>query len=144
MAAEHRKIAADRRDFLSQGAGWLKVMIWSSLLYPAGMFLRFVIPTKPRKIVINKVLANGAYLVQEDFILFDSADGPWAVSRRCTHLGCRLNYREDENLLVCPCHQSKFTITGKRVDGPARRDLPVYDVAKLSGKNNDSGYLLTL
>lgn len=43
-------------------------------------------------------------------------------SRRCPHLGCRLNL-EDGTGIVCPCHGSRFDWKGQRVDGPAVRNL---------------------
>lgn len=36
----------------------------------------------------------------------------YAVSSRCTHLGCRLSKGKlNKNILTCPCHGSKFDIT---------------------------------
>ncbi|MCW5208081.1 Rieske 2Fe-2S domain-containing protein, partial [Desulfobulbus sp. US2] len=49
--------------------------------------------------------------------------------RTCTHLGCRVNFLEDQQLIECPCHQSRFTEQGKRLRGPAERDLPAFAVA---------------
>ena len=131
-----------RRFFLTSTWNWLRLGVICALLYP---FLRFVsvpLPRKPRKVKIDKVLLPGNYVLEEDFALFETKQGPVAVTRTCTHLGCRLDFSEEQNLLVCPCHQSKFTITGKRVAGPARRDLAVYPVERLKGEK--SGYIVTI
>jgi len=131
-----------RRYFLTGTWNWLRLGIAGALLYP---FLRFVsvpLPKKPRKIRIDKVLLPGNYLLDDDFAMFETAKGPIAVSRICTHLGCRLDFSEAENLLVCPCHQSKFTTAGHRVAGPAQRDLPVYPVERIKGEKG--GYIVTL
>jgi len=41
----------------------------------------------------------------------------------CTHMGCILNYYKDKQRFICPCHHSHFTMEGKRIKGPAQRDL---------------------
>jgi Rieske Fe-S protein len=87
---------------------------------------------------VNRLLKPGGFIIEPDFVIFDLAGGAVAVSRRCTHLGCRLNFNEQENLLVCPCHQSRFTRQGKRTAGPARRDLPLYRVDAASGAERNS------
>ncbi|MEN8122755.1 MAG: Rieske (2Fe-2S) protein [Bacteroidota bacterium] len=51
-----------------------------------------------------------------------------ALSTRCTHLGCALEYDESKNLLVCPCHSSMFDIKGKVLKAPATRDLDQLEV----------------
>jgi len=35
-----------------------------------------------------------------------------AVSGVCTHQGCLLEYREDNQELACPCHRATFSLTG--------------------------------
>jgi Rieske Fe-S protein len=40
----------------------------------------------------------------------------------CPHLGCSVNALAD-GAFACPCHTSAFDATGKRVAGPAPRDL---------------------
>ena len=49
---------------------------------------------------------------------------------RCTHLGCKLSWNPDEKSWDCPCHGSRFTEDGKRLDEPAQRDLPDKDLDK--------------
>ena len=43
--------------------------------------------------------------------------------RRCPHPGCALKRNPQEHTWDCPCHSSRFTQDGKRVDGPATGDL---------------------
>ncbi len=45
------------------------------------------------------------------------------VSLRCPHLGCRLEWNEDEKSWDCPCHGSRFTADGALLDGPAQTGL---------------------
>jgi ubiquinol-cytochrome c reductase iron-sulfur subunit len=45
----------------------------------------------------------------------------------CTHAGCPVGlYEREEELLICPCHQSMFNVrdNGEPIFGPAPRPLP--------------------
>jgi Rieske Fe-S protein len=47
-----------------------------------------------------------------------------AVSRICTHESCTVNLPTSSGgTLDCPCHGSRFRITGQVVNGPAARPL---------------------
>lgn len=59
-------------------------------------------------------------------------DGMWgnfvAYSKICTHAGCPASlYEQQTNKLLCPCHQSQFSITelARPIFGPATRRLPM-------------------
>ncbi len=49
------------------------------------------------------------------------------ISAVCTHLGCTVQWREDE--FACPCHGSRFSSDGTVTGGPAPRPLPWYEVS---------------
>lgn len=49
------------------------------------------------------------------------------VSARCTHLKSVLNWNADEKTWDCPWHGSRFTCEGHVINGPANRDLPVFE-----------------
>lgn len=46
-----------------------------------------------------------------------------ALSARCTHLGCLVNFNAAERSWDCPCHGSRFGIDGEILQGPALRPL---------------------
>jgi cytochrome b6-f complex iron-sulfur subunit len=53
-----------------------------------------------------------------------------AVSRICTHQGCTVNLPVSSGLtLNCPCHGSRFQVTGQVVNGPADRPLASFPTA---------------
>lgn len=49
--------------------------------------------------------------------IFASAD------RRCPHMGCRLEWNDEEKSWDCPCHGSRFTNEGDLKDNPAQTDI---------------------
>ena len=131
-----------RRRFLGHGLGWL---LLAAMSYPLFRFLGFRMPQKPVQVRVDRDLGLRNFLMEQAFILFRDPvqqEKVWAVSRRCTHLGCTLAYDEAAKRLVCPCHNSQFDPTGKRLAGPAQRDLAVYPVAK--APEGSKGYVVTL
>ena len=48
-----------------------------------------------------------------------------AFNVSCPHAGCSVDYREDENNFLCPCHNSRFNLDGsiKNPDSPSPRGL---------------------
>lgn len=46
-----------------------------------------------------------------------------ALNAACPHVRCKLGWNARDKRFDCPCHTSSFTITGKRLWGPAQRDM---------------------
>jgi cytochrome b6-f complex iron-sulfur subunit len=57
-----------------------------------------------------------------------------ALSAVCTHLGCITRWVEDDGLIECPCHGSKFGKDGSLRAGPAPRPLQHILVAVKDGE----------
>jgi cytochrome b6-f complex iron-sulfur subunit len=53
-----------------------------------------------------------------------TAEGFFALSAICTHLGCMTAYKPELGIIACPCHGSKFKKDGVKIEGPAPRPLP--------------------
>lgn len=49
--------------------------------------------------------------------------GVLAIYKVCTHLGCLYEWVPMTNRFECPCHGSKFQLSGDYIAGPARRSL---------------------
>ena len=43
--------------------------------------------------------------------------------QKCTHMGCALNWNEEEKSFDCPCHGSRFGKEGEVIDNPAQTML---------------------
>ena len=48
------------------------------------------------------------------------------LSRICTHNGCTVAFQASTMEFVCPCHGSRFSITGAVTRSPATRNLEKY------------------
>lgn len=62
-----------------------------------------------------------------DVIVNRGNAGLQAWQARCTHLGCRLDRIEGQEI-VCPCHGSRFRADGSVVTGPATEPLAPLDL----------------
>jgi cytochrome b6-f complex iron-sulfur subunit len=61
-------------------------------------------------------------------------DGFLAVSIRCTHLGCSIEWDKEKQEFLCPCHHSMFDIRGDVLNPPATRPLDYYPLKIEKGK----------
>ncbi len=65
----------------------------------------------------------------EDFFLYCLDDGGFlALSSRCTHLGCTVQYQAGRGLFECPCHASAFNKNGNVLSPPATRALDCFPI----------------
>jgi cytochrome b6-f complex iron-sulfur subunit len=57
-----------------------------------------------------------------------------ALYRKCVHLGCSVPHCDTSMLFECPCHGSKYRLTGEYFSGPAPRGLDRFPVDVVGGK----------
>lgn len=63
------------------------------------------------------------------FYLTRLADGGFlALYRKCTHLGCTVQWEAGEQQFFCPCHASAFSDDGVVLNPPAPRPLDLFAV----------------
>ncbi|MFQ4136502.1 Rieske 2Fe-2S domain-containing protein [Nodosilinea sp. PGN35] len=56
------------------------------------------------------------------------AIAPYGIRPICTHMGCTVDWRAEQNRFVCPCHGSQFDGEGRVLAGPANEPLPLATV----------------
>lgn len=60
------------------------------------------------------------------YVTRDDGDQVKVLSNKCTHLSCRVSWKEDRSEYVCPCHDAQFAIDGRVVGGPPPAPLNEY------------------
>jgi Rieske Fe-S protein len=116
-----------RRDWLGLCSLWatggtLLFGLLGTLRLPKAAVLSS--PSKRFQVALPENLAPGAAFVPPGraVAVFRDAQGTWAISGICTHLGCVVRTAEDG--FECPCHGSRFAHDGSVTRGPAPRALP--------------------
>jgi menaquinol-cytochrome c reductase iron-sulfur subunit len=57
-----------------------------------------------------------------------------AISSRCAHLGCPVNFVRAAGNFICPCHGGVYDFEGKRIGGPPVRPLDRFQTRIRAGK----------
>ena len=63
-------------------------------------------------------------LAKQHLFVVRTKDGFYALSSVCTHLGCMTQLLREQKEIACPCHGSRFELSGAVKRGPAPRPLP--------------------
>ncbi len=122
-----------RRQVFLAGAGALAGVLGLGTLAS----FQFLSPWERRRAEDRIVVGYPEDIPPDGILLFPSsnimvgrhADGYFALSTICPHLGCVVRWIEDEQRFHCPCHGSKFEMDGKVLNGPAVKNLPPLELA---------------
>lgn len=121
-----------RRDFLGIAAfGSFLIASATACFGIARLFLPKVSPEpskrfaigEPQSFLLNEVKVPAGRSV----FVFHDKNGFYAISAKCTHLGCIVNH--GPNGFSCPCHGSRFASDGQVVSGSASKALDWYAIS---------------
>ncbi len=134
-------MATNRRQFLNRVLTVGVTVLAGYVVYPV---IRFLIPPsvasdEPTKVFVtttDEMKPNSAKFfrfLDRPAVLVRLPNGDYkALSAKCTHLGCTVEFKPAKDFFYCNCHGSEFDINGKVLKGPAALPLPVY-VVSISG-----------
>ncbi len=135
---ENRAESPSKRRLLNVLLGG-SVLAWlGSVLYPMAAFL--LPPPSPamreRSVMVGTVneFANNSgtlfRLGTRPGILVRTDRGEFrAFIAICTHLDCTVQFKEDESVIWCACHNGKFNLQGMNISGPPPRPLDPLEVS---------------
>jgi cytochrome b6-f complex iron-sulfur subunit len=69
------------------------------------------------------LLVDERWKPTQRFFVVRERDEIYALSARCAHLGCTVNWFADQRIFKCPCHGSEYHSNGANFAGPAPRPL---------------------
>jgi len=130
------QVNAERRTFLEKAVTGVGVLLGLSVLYPVS---QFVVPPKKVKVSEDEKIVGPAdevppnsgkvYSFAGDRVFVLNFKGELkAMSAVCTHLGCLVQWKPDEELVYCACHGARYTTEGKIISGPQPAPLKPYGV----------------
>jgi menaquinol-cytochrome c reductase iron-sulfur subunit len=64
----------------------------------------------------------------------ETADEYIAISTRCAHLGCPVNFVGAAGNFICPCHGGVYGFLGERIGGPPVRPLDRFQTRVTNGQ----------
>lgn len=89
-----------------------------------GQFTDYLLPSDVKS--ISEIKNGEAAIVgrlKKIAVYRDDSGQYHAYSAVCPHMGCVVQWNNDEKSFDCPCHGSRFTCEGKVINGPSKTDL---------------------
>ena len=132
-----------RRDFLNYIIGIGFAGLAGAVLYPIFDYLKP--PKAPEVDVKNINLGKTDDIAVNSSKMFKVGNKPGilvkteggeikAFNATCTHLECTVQYKPDEKLIWCACHNGKYDLNGRNISGPPPRPLTPYNVVIQNGE----------
>ena len=126
-----------RRRFLQGLLGTGLLASLASFIYP---LVRYVVPPESADLGNQEVVAALANELKPNSgkifrfgtrpgLLIHTASGEYkALSATCTHLGCIVQFRPQQQDIWCACHNGVYDTSGRNVSGPPPRPLGMLTV----------------
>jgi len=134
-----------RRNFVRTGAAaagaliagrWLAACTVGQKRYKVAMTGETVNISLEAYPFLKETWGSGIFVIEghPTLIVVNSPDGYVALGANCTHKHCVVDWHTDQKAFICPCHKSRYDISGTVLSGPAPANLPRYLVAEEGGK----------
>jgi Rieske Fe-S protein len=104
----------------------LRCLTAGGFLYVTGQYIQGISASSLEVSFPERPRAGGVIFNHNVYLVGLDGDVK-ALSARCPHLGCRLVYHATDHRFRCPCHGSFFSLDGRRLGGPAEKDMSVLD-----------------
>lgn len=130
-----------RRNFLTRLLKITSAVLAAYIIYPIARFLNPPDVSPGEKLTVE--VATTSELQPDSARFFEFLNKPAvlvhlrnggyeALSAKCTHLGCTVEFEPGKDIFYCNCHGSEFGIDGSVLKGPAELPLSRYYV-KIDG-----------
>ena len=134
-----------RRSFARVALGGVGLCYAAAIGYPVYRYLKSPVEKSAALAAVTEVtlkdaqkLPQGSALMfrfgVEPCLLIHHTDDKWvALSAKCTHLGCTVQYEADQNRIHCACHGGVYdAATGRNVSGPPPKPLKSFVVREVT------------
>jgi len=118
-----------RREALSR---FLKYLVAGGLLSIAWGYVKGTGP-QLREVIFAELPKEKEVVFKEGVYLVGLERGVRAFADTCPHLGCKVDYQPGASHFRCPCHGSEFEMNGRKIKGPANKDMKPLDVRSKGG-----------
>lgn len=124
--------------------GFLKYLLTGGILgfvsvvvYPLIAYLK---PPKQREVEVSSVKVGKLSEIEKNsgkiirfgnkpvILIRTQAGDLKAFAATCTHLDCTVQFKGDESILWCACHNGKYDLNGRNISGPPPKPLDSFRV----------------
>jgi cytochrome b6-f complex iron-sulfur subunit len=134
-----------RRIFAKVVAGGVGFCYAAAIGYPVYRFLNFPVEKATLAAAVTEITLKDAQKLEpgnalifkfgaEPCLLIHLPEGKWvALSAKCTHLGCTVQYERDKQRIFCACHGGTYDPTnGHNIAGPPPKPLKSFVVKEVT------------
>jgi len=116
---------SSRRGFFAACSGALALLVWPKSVMAGKNWVAVPLGKAP------KLKSIGGSMVtrirgKELLLVRDGQNSAHAFESKCPHEGCDVNYSAESRKIECPCHDARFDLSGKVLQGPPPRPLETY------------------
>jgi cytochrome b6-f complex iron-sulfur subunit len=137
MNKEIKNQPIKRRNFISIIFSFSLFTWIAAVLYPV---FKYLLPPEVQEVSVNNINIgeindfpiNSSKIVRfgrKPVLVVRKDSGEFrALSAKCTHLDCNVQYKSDTKQIWCACHNGFYNLEGKNISGPPPKPLSQYIV----------------